>query len=329
MKPPSNLSHAGVCVAMLIACSTSCFAQRPLSVSPSRLDMGRWPYHATATPQNITLMSTSTTYTIKSATLASGRNFSVRALKPLPYVIHEYDSLLLQVTFTPQDVGAASDNLVVTYSDPSSGPQTLAIPVTGTGECSELIQGCDPVGSTCKINENHEKRLIFTQPNYYQSVSPAITTVVTTHYSQRPSYALPISFLWQIAGLGDLFDDPSPGINCCQRNIQFTHVAGSRTKATFVRQADSDLTLVSKAIPNSQIKVTMTIPANLTGTVVAAGGYVDFFFPEASSPTLTIQDGTNTIFPLGKIQCIGATPLVGTVRRPLGDPNINMLVKPQ
>ena len=158
------------------------------------------------------------------------------------------------------------------------------------------------------------------------NVGPGIREHTTVHYS-RPDrgYQLPINFVWQIVGLGKLFDEPA--LDCCGRNIDFVRDLSMKRRALFSRKGTA---FVVKSKPNpDNYDIQISIPNEISGMTYVFPGSSEFHYEPGKAPRLRIVDGGLLIFD-DELRCTNSSAPFAAVKRVnpgKNRPNLNMVVQ--
>lgn len=175
---------------------------------------------------------------------------------------------------------------------------------------------------TCNYIANDDYSYGFQRTTLAAEVGPAIVQHLRIHNASYPTYKLPITFLWDSLGIGDLMKDPN--LPCCGRDVSFTRSARSPDYATF-QWSGAPFDVPSQSNPilmGYQLKI--HIGSKLTGWTVVAAGVSEFHFDEGARPHLQITDPSGKIpFDLD-LQCLKAS-VTSVVARPASGPGTQAL----
>jgi len=149
---------------------------------------------------------------------------------------------------------------------------------------------------TCDFIANDEYSYQLKRPTLANEVLPALQKQFRTHNANYPTYTLPITFLWNSLGIGDLMQDPAESVlPCCKRDVLFTHSQVNAVVANFAWSGTA-FDVPSKANPILMgTKITISIPAQLQGTTFVAAGISEFHFKNGSRPHLKIVAADNSV----------------------------------
>jgi hypothetical protein len=236
--------------------------------------------------------------------------------------------LTIAVTYRPISVATESVRVRIEFT-PQSDSEAKSVDLTGQSLCGDDGHGhqipCDPVRPLCVVSDNDETRWVFPVTNFFTTVTPAFDDISAKQATFK-DFSMPVTFLWDIIGLAQYM--VKPVIDCCQREIQFHHVAGSKVEATFDRTASSDIVVTSQPIPGMPT-IKITVPAHISGRSYTTGTYTEFRFKANEAPLLLIDDGGNVFFD-GALACFNSGFSKAVVRHANPGPNpprINIVIK--
>jgi hypothetical protein len=173
---------------------------------------------------------------------------------------------------------------------------------------------------TCNVISSNDYRYEVTAPNFTTNVTPAMSRHYSAHYSNYPTYELPVTFLWDSLGIADLVGDPQPPIKTCL-NIKFTRNAQKPPLATFLYAGDTE-TVQTKPNPFFSQTLSLTIPKNMMGFTIVTGGSIEFHFQEQAVPHLVVTNSDGSTASDVLMQCVKVTYREVDVK-PLPDPAHN------
>jgi len=260
---------------------------------------------------------------------AAAANYS--AARPPWYPNLPYPKGDLQVAFSPGAVATYAASLEITYRSSTAGPpRTLIIPLSGQGACVEAMADCDPPAPLCRVDANTESHVLWAVTNYTSNVAPLINEHNDVHGSRRGrGYQMPLNFMWQVIGFGDVFDQPN--IDCCHRNVDFTRDISMKRRAQFEWNG-FPFDLNSKPLPGfPDTTIAIHVPGRLAGMTYVFPGTSEFHYFKDAAPELYIRWNGKDIFQ-GVLSCTNTSMSYATVRRydPGTDvPDLNMLIQPK
>jgi hypothetical protein len=201
---------------------------------------------------------------------------------------------------------------------------SLVNPSTGAGQTATHPPNCTvPFNNdcpafpppTCNVILNEDYKFVMVQPTLATNVNPAIDLQYHRHFSSYPTYELPLTFLSDALGIGNLMQKPKPALDCCHANLVFTRDVKRPPVASFEWSGGTE-TVVNQPNPLLQGQtLTLTIPANMSGVTVVTGGATEFLF-STSRPHLKITNSDGSKVFDSDLQCVKASVLEIVVRPP-------------
>lgn len=265
----------------------------------------------------------------------SGNSPSFVTLSNLPTVGNTISQpQTVNFRFDASTAGYFADTLIIDLecvegkgcNTPPKPTQTLMIPFVGRIDCMTTSEDCKPTGPSCRVDFNSELSVWFPTTNFFDGVKDAIGDATAKHYAGNRDYDLPVSTIWKLAGLSDLFDDPGASGCACSGSglpdIHLTHSANSELLANFLWQSPTGAPITIKSKANPLSDVVLQLPAEMRGTAIFGASYVEFWYGSvASSPKITsVYNGPPGDWPSGStifddnVMCTGTSLQYATVK---------------